>query len=137
MLALYAFNAPPDVMKRHYDANTTYQRAMIPVDKSTLQDLEDPAKFNQYLFKRDHYHDFLQLFENEIQKSGVKGTLDKYLWAGDERAKDMMNRLYAGTYARRKLLLFTQSLQASFIRSSTSAMAWSGTSLLSWPKHLP
>jgi hypothetical protein len=131
MLALYAFNAPPDVMKRYYDENSAYQWAMKPVDKSALQDLEDPVKFNKYLFKRDHYHDFLALFVNEIQKLGVKGTLDKYLWANDDRAKDLWNRLYAGTSMSPTLLCPLHALQASSTPSSILAMALNGTSLQS------
>lgn len=98
MLALYAFNAPPEVMKRHFDDNMDYQLPLKPVDKTALQDLQDPAKFSKYLFQRDRYHDYLALFEGEIQTLGVKQTLAKYLFAKDEQAKDMLNRLYAGPY---------------------------------------
>ena len=97
MLALCAFNAPADVLKRHYDANASYQVFLKPVDQAALKNLEDPANFNRYLYSRAHYPDYLALFEKEIQTLGVAGTLHKYLFAGDERAEDMLNRLYAGT----------------------------------------
>ena len=69
---------------------------MRPVDRAALEDLADPAQFSQYMGKPARYHDFLVFFEAEIDQLGWQAVLNKYLFAGDARANDLLDRLVDG-----------------------------------------
>ena len=96
ILAIWALNASPDALQQGYDTNKLYQRSQPPVERSTLEDLHDPSKFVSYLGNQKHYHTFLEFFQSEIEKDGWQDVLQKYLFAGDERADKMFVRMYAG-----------------------------------------
>ena len=69
---------------------------MFPVESSVLKELHDPAKFMSHLGPEKYYNDFLQFFKGEMDGSGWQNVLQKYLFAGDERADSMLVRMYAG-----------------------------------------
>lgn len=55
------------------------------------------------------YEDFLRFFKAEIATKGTEQTLQKFIFARDERADDMMARMLGGTRAfcvHLSLLLF-------------------------------
>jgi hypothetical protein len=82
--------------------------------------MADPEKFKRFLGQDTHYHDFLVFFQKELEAKGVNGVLNEYLFAGtypvnrkilmlkfigDERADDMLVRLFSGKFQVRANLL--------------------------------
>ena len=67
-----------------------------PLHSDALDEIREPSTFSKYLAKREHYHDYLKFFTEEIQKKGHQMVMREYLFKGDERADDMLVRLYAG-----------------------------------------
>lgn len=95
-LAQFALSASPDSIQKGYNGNKSYQRRRDGIDKEALKTLKDPEKFKAYLGPESHYATFLQFFKDEIEGSGWEEVLQKYLFAGDERADDMLVRMFAG-----------------------------------------
>jgi len=58
--------------------------------------MTNPENFKKYLGKGEYYHDFLVFWQGEFEKKGWENVLNEYVFAGDERADDMLGRLYAG-----------------------------------------
>lgn len=58
--------------------------------------MQDTAKFQQYLGKEENYANFLAFFQNAIDTEGLGEVLQKYVFAGDERAETMFFRLFGG-----------------------------------------
>lgn len=58
--------------------------------------MHSPEKFSSYLGNERYYHDFLIFFQEEIGRTGWQDVLNKYLFAGDERADDLLTRMFAG-----------------------------------------
>lgn len=63
---------------------------------SIVDDMHEPDRFKSYLGKEKYYHDFLVYFQREIDEKGWQNVLKEYLFAEDERADDMLVRMYAG-----------------------------------------
>lgn len=109
ILAIWALNASPEALQKGYDRNQSYQRPQGPVQEEILKELEDPAKFVEYLGTggetKERYHTFLKFFVDKIEESGWQKVLQKYLFAGDEQAEALLVRMYAGVSP-----LFTVSL---------------------------
>ena len=61
-----------------------------------MQDLSDYKKYQQYLGNEKYYRDYLVFFQGEIDKKGYEKVINEYLLQGDDRAEDMLCRLYAG-----------------------------------------
>ena len=95
-LTLYALGAPPSLIQKQYDKNKSYQRPTQPIDNDVLEDLHDPSKFRKYLANERYYHDYLVFFQDEIDKKGYEEVINEYVLKGDERAEDMLVRMYAG-----------------------------------------
>jgi hypothetical protein len=55
-----------------------------------------PKKYKSYLGNEKYYHDFLVYFQDEIDKKGWENVLNEYMFKGDERADDMLVRMFAG-----------------------------------------
>lgn len=66
------------------------------MDGNVITDLQDAAKFKKYLGQERYYRDYLTLFQQEIDKKGYEEVLNEYMLKGDERADDMLVRMYAG-----------------------------------------
>jgi len=98
-LTLFALNASPEELKKGYDINASYQRQMVPLQESTVKDMHIPERFKTYLEQEKYYHDFLVFFQQEMEEKGWQNVLNEYVFKGDERANDMLVRLYAGLYA--------------------------------------
>lgn len=58
--------------------------------------MHDTGKFASYVGDERHYHDFLVFFQEEMEKTSMPEVINKYLFAGDERADDLLSRLFAG-----------------------------------------
>jgi hypothetical protein len=95
-LTLFALNASPSEIQKGYDDNVSYQRPPEPLKESIVEDMHNPDRFKTYLGKEKYYHDFLVFFQKEIAAKSWQNVLNEYLFANDDRANDMLARLYAG-----------------------------------------
>lgn len=96
LLSLFALNATPAELQQGWDDNVSYQRPPVPLKESAAIDMRDPQKFNSYLGSERYYHNFLVYFDDEINKKGWQEVLNEYLFKGDERADDMLVRMFGG-----------------------------------------
>lgn len=74
----------------------SYQRPPEPLKESIVNDMHKPDRFKSYLGDEKYYHDFLVFFQKEFDAKGWENVLNEYLFANDDRANDMLSRLYAG-----------------------------------------
>ncbi len=114
-LAIWALNASSEVIQRAYEKKKGSQRPQPPVNQDILKELESPSTFMKHLGPRDNYHTFLEFFKNEIESQGWQDVLQKYMFAGDERANDMLVRMYAGFLVRSKFLDALNDAAAIFL----------------------
>jgi hypothetical protein len=64
--------------------------------QSIIEDMHKPDRFKTYLGKEKYYHDFLVFFQKEIEAKSWQNVLNEYLFTNNDRANDMLARLYAG-----------------------------------------
>jgi len=95
-LSLFSLGASPDDIRNAYVRNKNYQRPAFPVDRNMVEALRDTKKFQEGLFKKENYSNYLAFFQDEIDAKGVSAVLKEYVFAGDERAESMMSRLFGG-----------------------------------------
>ncbi|KAK5693616.1 hypothetical protein LTR97_010185 [Elasticomyces elasticus] len=93
LLTIWALRANSNELQHAYDINAGYQRTL---GKLAATDMHDAEKFKSYLGKEQYYHDFMVFFQDEIEKTSMPEVVNKYLLAGDERADDLLCRLFAG-----------------------------------------
>lgn len=74
----------------------SYQRPPEPLKQSIVDDMHKPDRFKSYLGDEKYYHDFLVFFQSEFETKGWQNVVNECLFAGDERANDMLVRLFAG-----------------------------------------
>ncbi|KAJ4377491.1 hypothetical protein N0V83_000316 [Neocucurbitaria cava] len=96
LLTIFALNASPAEIQKGYDVNVSYQRPPEPLKQSIVNDMHEPDRFKTYLGDEKYYHDFLVFFQSEFESKGWQNVVNEYLFAGDERANDMLVRLFAG-----------------------------------------
>jgi len=96
LLTLYGTGASSAPLQKGYDGNTSYQRSTTPKLPQEMRSWDD-AK--QYLGKEQYYSDFLVFFQKEIDKMGWEAVMAEYVFKGDERADDLLGRLFAGTWS--------------------------------------
>lgn len=96
LLTLFALGATPQEIQQGYDTNVSYQRPPEPLKESIVKDMHQPDRFKTYLGKEQYYHDFLVFFQKEIEEKTWQKVLDEYLFARDDRADELLARLYAG-----------------------------------------
>lgn len=96
LLTLWALNASSTALQKAYDQNQSYQRPAMAPSTTNIAELRDPEKFMNHLGPEKHYSDFLVFFKEEIDKTSWQQVLQKYVFAADERADDMLVRMYAG-----------------------------------------
>lgn len=58
--------------------------------------MKDPVFFKACLGKSRHYADYLVFFQEEIAARGVEEVVREFVFEGDERADDIMARMYSG-----------------------------------------
>lgn len=68
----------------------------MPVEEKAVEALHDPVQFQKFLGKEKYYPDYLVFFRKEMETKGWKNVVNEYLFKGDERAEDLLVRLYAG-----------------------------------------
>lgn len=83
-------------MQAAYDEEVNSQRIAFPPYQKIIDALQTPAGFNKYLGDYTQYTNYLVYFTAEVEAKGVPRVLDEYLFAGDERANDLLSRLFVG-----------------------------------------
>ena len=96
ILTLFALGASPSQLQAQYVSNRTYQRPPEELKASIVEEMHDPARFKTYLGQEQYYPDFLIFFQQEMETKGWEAVVDEYVFRGDERADDMLVRLFAG-----------------------------------------
>ncbi|KAL8827789.1 MAG: hypothetical protein Q9191_002978 [Dirinaria sp. TL-2023a] len=96
ILTLYALGATPEQIERHYNNNKTAQRPQQPLHNRVAEELRDSERYQEYLGKEIHYYDYLVYFQREIGRKGYQEVINEYLLQGDERADDMLGRMFSG-----------------------------------------
>jgi hypothetical protein len=112
ILTLYGLGAPAEIIEQRYKENATHQRPRFSSAEPAAEDLSNPAQFKKYLGKEKYYHDFLIFWQNEFEVKGWENVLNEYVFAGDERADDLLGRLYAGK------LTFSSSYSLQLVTNS-------------------
>jgi hypothetical protein len=100
-LTLYGLGAPASAIHKQYKVNDNYQRPYSPVNEENVKAMSDPKKFIELCGPNeegnpDKGSDFLAFFSQEITEKGVAKVLQEYVFKGDERAEDMLVRMYSG-----------------------------------------
>jgi hypothetical protein len=98
LLTLWSLNASTTDLQRAFDHNQSYQRPAFAPTRTSIADLQDVDKFMGHLGPEKHYSDFLIFFKEEIERSSWQEVLQRYLFAGDKRADDLLVRMYAGEW---------------------------------------
>jgi hypothetical protein len=96
LLTLFALNATPAEIKQGWDDNVSYQRPPVPLKQSIVTDMHNPKKYETYLGNEKHYHEFLVFFQEEMVQKGWQEVVNEYMFKGDERADDMLVRMFGG-----------------------------------------
>ncbi|OJD17364.1 hypothetical protein AJ78_02549 [Emergomyces pasteurianus Ep9510] len=96
ILTTYSLGASPDAIQSAFDRTAAYQLPRRPVDEAVVQKLGDKSQFHSFAGIPDQYPNFLAYFQRQIDSKGVESVVNEYLFAGDERADDMLVRLFAG-----------------------------------------
>jgi hypothetical protein len=58
--------------------------------------MSDPAIFKSHLGNEEYYHDYVVFFQQEMASKGWQAVVKEYLFAEDERANEMLVRMFAG-----------------------------------------
>lgn len=95
-MSLYALASSTSNLQRHYEGNASYQRPIGELNTSIVNEMDDPVQFKKYLGNEKHYHNFLVFFRKEIESKGWEAVLNKYLFQKDERAEDLLVRMFMG-----------------------------------------
>ena len=96
LLTVYALGGDPATIQSHYVNNKTYQRPTQPIHDKVVQEMHDPTKFKNFLGREDYYQDYLAFFQSEIDAKGWPAVINEYCFARDDRAEDMLVRLFMG-----------------------------------------
>ncbi|RDL40920.1 uncharacterized protein BP5553_00899 [Venustampulla echinocandica] len=96
MLTIYGLGAPVSIIEKRYAENASYQRPPMTEKDKVVADLRSPATFSKYLGSGKYYHPFLLFFQREMEDKGWENVLNEYLFAGNERADNMLGRMFAG-----------------------------------------
>ncbi|TVY85157.1 Questin oxidase [Lachnellula suecica] len=96
LLTLYGVGAPASIIEQRYKENAPDMRPVMDKDDIPIENLYNLETFNKCLGIEKYYHSFLLFFQKEMEEKGWEKVLQEYVFAGDERADDLMGRLYDG-----------------------------------------
>ncbi|PSN70517.1 hypothetical protein BS50DRAFT_520373 [Corynespora cassiicola Philippines] len=96
VFTLYAMGATPDELQAAYDAQMPGQRHAFPPCEKTIKALHTPEGFKKYLGDYTQFTNYVMFFRGEVEKKGSQKVIAEYLFADDDRANDMMARLFTG-----------------------------------------
>ncbi|PYH94689.1 hypothetical protein BO71DRAFT_352975 [Aspergillus ellipticus CBS 707.79] len=98
ILSVHGLGATAEQVKEHYGT----ARQVIPpareLDETLSYSLVDREKWKIHIGDHLYYRNYLAHFEREIQAKGYIEVMHEYLFAEDERAEDMMVRLFSGLW---------------------------------------
>jgi hypothetical protein len=94
ILTTYALAASPDLLKRHFDLNKSYQREPRAVDLRVVSEMNDKSKFREHLGDERHYSNYLLFFRNKISESDWEAVVNRFVLKNDDLANDMLSRMY-------------------------------------------
>jgi hypothetical protein len=60
--------------------------------------MHSTSSFQEHLGKERNYPNYLAFFQQELDAKGVGEVLREYVFAGDQRAENMISRLFGGKY---------------------------------------
>lgn len=63
-----------------------------------MRAMADPTAMKEFIGKEEHFLDFCEFFERELEKYGPAEVLQKYLVGDSELAKNLFPRMYHGEY---------------------------------------
>jgi hypothetical protein len=127
LLTIYALGADPQTLRYQFEQNAKQQRRLKPVDPKVLHDLQDHQEHKKYLGKARYYKDFLAFWQGRLEELGVAEVLKEYVFKNDDRADDLLARLFDGcsTFASELLI-------AQIGHSLTAERLVQGSSILSF-----
>ncbi|KAL3423055.1 HypA protein [Phlyctema vagabunda] len=96
LLTLYGIGAPTSILEAAYETNKGYQTPSAKLEEAIVEDMAHPGNFKKYLGRKKYHRDFLVFFQKEMEAKGWENVLNEYVFAGDERADDMLVRMFAG-----------------------------------------
>ncbi len=96
ILSLWALGASPFEIQAAYDLNKIYQIPHYHHGPSITANFHDPTFFKECLGKSEFYTDYLHFFQGLIAEIGVEEVVREYVFKGDERADDILGRMYSG-----------------------------------------
>lgn len=73
----YALGAAPEVIRKNYDKNLSYQRPPPSLRDYLAQELHDPKVFIANLHKGNFYPDYMTFIAREIEKQGYENGARK------------------------------------------------------------
>jgi hypothetical protein len=97
-LAALAAGADADLLQKQYDRNAKYQRPLPHIDEVIVSSFANEEAFIAALAKVDQYSNFLAFFERQLSSSSVTDVLNKYVFAENDVARTVFNRLFSGAF---------------------------------------
>lgn len=98
LLSIYSLGANAQQIQAAYDLNKNYQRSTGVQFQTTGHKLLDAETFKMHLGDSKYYQNYLEFFQNEIALNGVEKVLNEYLFKGDDKADDLLIRMYSGVF---------------------------------------
>ena len=95
-MSIYGLGATPAQLEKAFDLNAVYQYRAVPRHEHPAPNFRNPKEFPRYLGDDRYYLHWFDFFQEEIALKGVSATVNEYLFEGDERAEDMMQRFGSG-----------------------------------------
>ncbi|ROT43200.1 hypothetical protein SODALDRAFT_327381 [Sodiomyces alkalinus F11] len=100
LLSLYGTGADASAIRKAFADNDTYQLPVQPTHPAVADELaaDWATAAPKYLGQGKHYPDFLLFFQREIDRRGGDFTagVSEFLFRGDARADDLLQRVHAG-----------------------------------------
>jgi hypothetical protein len=62
--------------------------------------MRQPEFFRDCLNKEEHYHNFLEFFQQQIRAKGYEAVVQECLLSGTADADDLLSRMFAGECMR-------------------------------------
>ncbi|KAH7355764.1 hypothetical protein BKA66DRAFT_474847 [Pyrenochaeta sp. MPI-SDFR-AT-0127] len=96
LCSIFDLGASPSELEAAYNLNKNYQLPQYGHDVDVTRKLSDAAFFSSCLGNTERYINYLHFFQDEIARRGVADVVREYVFMGDERADDILGRMYSG-----------------------------------------
>jgi hypothetical protein len=74
------------------------KRDLGQLDSSVVERMQQPEFFRDCLNKEEHYHNFLEFFQQQIRVKGYEAVVQEYLLSRTAAADDLLSRMFAGGF---------------------------------------